>query len=58
MKLATFLWLTSYDPQNRLKTYFFEFSYAYHFATKYCGELGDPTFYSELFALSDDYILK
>ncbi len=36
----------------------FQFSDAYNFATKHRGELGDPSFCSEFFALSDDYILK
>jgi hypothetical protein len=37
---------------------FFEFSYAYHFGTNHRRELGDPSFCSECFALSDEYILK
>jgi hypothetical protein len=37
---------------------FFEFSNAYNFGTKHRGELGNPSFSSEFFALSDDYIHK
>jgi len=34
------------------------FSDAYNFATKHRRELGDPSFCTEFFALSDDYIEK
>jgi hypothetical protein len=37
---------------------FFEFSNAYNFETKHRGELGNPSFCSEFFALSDDCIHK
>ena len=42
--------------KNQRKTVFFGFSNAYNFTTKHRGELGNPSFCSEFFALSDDYI--
>ena len=42
----------------RLKTHFFHFCDAYNFIREHRRELGDPSFFLEFFALSDDYILK
>ena len=44
--------------KNSLKTLIFHFSDAYNFIRKHRGELGDPSFCSEFFPLSDDYIFK